>query len=272
MTQLNRGELRQTTGFQLQTGEASGFSNRMNSVFDSLNGLEAKHRAWERDHEGSVSADSLLKDDPEAPEEITKRSEPPSFKRPWSNSCAPRKRKPPPFGQFGGGTPDFKIHPEKWTKYSLEDVSEDDMSEASNKAAALEYLRERRSQTAAAADSDVNLIDVEQQGRHVFQRRSKDEMDADTGGKQLISIPGKIVMPECVVGAKAPIRKPTVHKIGAQRVVGSSSALSFDYDDDNDDDDEAAESEELGAMQPGPVEKCALKSKPRFLRARTEDD
>lgn len=274
MAQLNRGELRQTTSFQLQTGDAGGFSNRMNSVFDSLNGLEAKHKAWEREHEGSASAASLLKDDPEAPEEITKRSDgPAAFKRPWSNACAPRKRKPPPFG-VGGGTPDFKLHPEKWTKYSLEDVSEDDMSEATNKAAALEYLRERRSQS--GDDADMDQADGGQ-ARHVFHRRSKDEVDVDTGVKQLISRPGKIVMPECVVGAKAPGRKPSVHKIGAQSVMAASSALSFHYDDDDDDEDgdddhDAVRSEELGGMQPAPVEKHTAKSKPRSLRARTEDD
>ncbi|CAN7983734.1 unnamed protein product [Ixodes hexagonus] len=272
MAQLNRGELRQTTSFQLQAGDASGFSNRMSSVFDSLSGLEAKHRAWERDHEGSASVQSLLKDDPEAPEEITKRSEPPAaFKRPWSNSCAPRKRKPPPFGNSsgGGGTPDFKVHPERWTKYSLEDVSEDDMSEASTKAAALEYLREKRSQ--AAADAEMDLADAEL-GRHVFHRRPKLETDVETGAKQIVSRPGMVVMPECVVGAaKAPSKKSVAPKIGAQRVVGAPSALSFDYDDDDDDCD-ASQSEELDAMQPSAADKQATKSKARSLRARTEDD
>lgn len=42
-------------------------------------------------------------------------------------------------GQSGRGrrTPDYKIHPEKWTMYSLEDV---DTSDSANKQAALEFL------------------------------------------------------------------------------------------------------------------------------------
>ncbi|XP_048731272.2 uncharacterized protein LOC125648330 [Ostrea edulis] len=41
-------------------------------------------------------------------------------------------------------TPNYKVNPEKWTRYSLEDVGNEDMSESSNTRAAFAFLEERR--------------------------------------------------------------------------------------------------------------------------------
>lgn len=234
----------------------------MSSVFDSLSGLEAKHQAWERSHETSSSTASLLKDDPDTSEEFA-RSEPSTFKRPWSNVPAPRKRK-----QNYSGTPsnipDYKLHPDKWTKYSLEDVSENDMSEASNKSAAFEYLQERRLQNAALV-TDLSGSAERDQSRHVFHKRVGDgAADAVTAPKQEASRPGKLVMPECVVGARTRPRKSVPVKRGAQRMVTSS--VRFEYEDDEDED------EDLGPMDFSSTKEKTTKAKHRNLRPRCEDD
>ena len=54
----------------------------------------------------------------------------------------------------GWQTPDYKLHPDRWTEYSLEDV---DISDSSNKQAAFNFLEERR----ALRDSDMKESSVD---------------------------------------------------------------------------------------------------------------
>lgn len=90
---------------------------------------------------------------------------------PWSEHCdrgedrsadrgsssIQRELQPKQFGGRRGGhpyynsrgsrrqrTPDYKMNPKKWTKYSLEDVDNEDMTESSNTKAAFAFLEERR--------------------------------------------------------------------------------------------------------------------------------
>ena len=73
------------------------------------------------------------------------------------SSSIQRELQPKQFGDRRGGhpyyrnrgnriqrTPDYKTNPGKWTKYSLEDVGNEDMSESSNTRAAFAFLEERR--------------------------------------------------------------------------------------------------------------------------------
>ena len=54
----------------------------------------------------------------------------------------------------GWQTPDYKLHPDRWTEYSLEDV---DISDSSSKQAAFNFLEERR----ALRDSDMKESSVD---------------------------------------------------------------------------------------------------------------
>lgn len=54
----------------------------------------------------------------------------------------------------GWKTPDYKLHPERWTEYSLEDV---DVSDAANRQAAFDFLQERR----AVRDSEMKEESVD---------------------------------------------------------------------------------------------------------------
>ena len=75
-------------------------------------------------------------------------------------------------------TPDYKIHPEKYTKYSLEDV--DEMSSASNSQAAFAFLEERRKlregeMKAEAVDTAATACS---RGMFVFKKKSKNVSDS----------------------------------------------------------------------------------------------
>lgn len=307
MTSLNRSDRGSPTRFQLQTGGSNDVSSRISSVFDSLNGLEAKHQAWERSRkEGSSGQDSesYLKEDPE--DDFGAKPSPSSdgvFKRPWSSApCGPRKRyctrddTRSGVGRFGSSastTPDYKIHPERWTCYSLDSVPEEDMSEASNKAAALDYLHERRLQREQQARDDAEDRiavdsggDAPPRGRHVFQKRTSDVVDADMedATAEAPSLArrigtGKLVMPECVVGVKpAAGKKASAGGGGRQRSASlpagsSSSLISFDCADFDDDHDELdVDEEDLTAdVADKAAERFAVK-KGRMLRARTDDE
>ncbi|XP_069133993.1 uncharacterized protein [Argopecten irradians] len=74
--------------------------------------------------------------------------------------------------------PDFKVNPSKWKKYTLEDVSNEDMSQAANTQAAFAFLEERRKLREAAEGKEEEVkADVEggacSQGAIVFKRPPK---------------------------------------------------------------------------------------------------
>lgn len=277
MTSLNRNnDPAAATRFELQTGGSSGVASRISSVFDSLNSLEAKHQAWER----SRPEESFLKDDPDVVDDLATKSSKPAdgvFKRPWTSPEGPCKRQRPGARNV---TPDFKLHPERWTRYSLESVSEDDMSEASNKAAALDYLRERRllreqsRQDGVEAGGDAGT-------KHIFQKRSMEgdaEMEEDSAEPQSSHAqgPGKLIMPECVVGAKPfgakKVAKDSRPRSSSLPAVRSSSLISFDcadYDDHDELEVDEVEGENSGTSTERDLVK---KSKSRTLRTRAEDE
>lgn len=279
MTSINRNnDPAAATRFELQTGGASGVASRISSVFDSLNGLEAKHQAWERSH-----TESFLKDDPDVADDLAAKSSKSVdgvFKRPWTSPEGPCKRPRPGARNV---TPDFKLHPERWTRYSLESVSEDDMSEASNKAAALNYLRERRllkeqsRQDGEEASGGADCTGT----KHIFHKRSLEgdtEMEEDSAEPQLShgQGPGKLVMPECVVGAKPfgakKVLKDSRPRSSSLPAVSSSSLISFDCADYDDHDD--LEVDEVDEENSAPSAECdsVKKAKNRTLRTRAEDE
>ncbi|XP_077500717.1 U5 small nuclear ribonucleoprotein TSSC4 [Amblyomma americanum] len=264
---LNRSDSAATKRFQLQTGGAGDVSSRISSVFDSLNGLEAKHQAWERREEASRAGESLFKEDPDISNDFgsARTASDGVFKRPWAAPTGPCKRPRPV-----GATPDYKVHPERWTRYSLDSVPEDDMSEASNKAAALDYLRERRLSLREQDRGDPGGPGL----RHVFQKRlSEGDSEMEDVSSELSSHragPGKLIMPECVVGVKpagAKKAREGVRQRSTSLPAGQSSSLiSFDCAD-NDDRDEA-EADDQGAERGAFVRK----PKARTLRSRAPDD
>ena len=83
----------------------------------------------------------------------------------------------------GWQTPDYKLHPDRWTEYSLEDV---DISDSSNKQAAFSFLEERR----ALRDSDMKESSVEldsnacSKGLITFKKPVKKSQKSETANSE----------------------------------------------------------------------------------------
>uniref|UniRef100_A0A3B4XKD8 U5 small nuclear ribonucleoprotein TSSC4 n=1 Tax=Seriola lalandi dorsalis TaxID=1841481 RepID=A0A3B4XKD8_SERLL len=92
------------TSFSLKGG-SSAFSDRSHSIFDCLDSVTQLTSS-------SVNQDQVTDGEfvrPQPPRPSRKTSHPPS-----TDPTPPKKR----------GVPDYLVHPERWTHYSLEDVSE----------------------------------------------------------------------------------------------------------------------------------------------------
>ncbi|XP_013088596.2 protein TSSC4-like isoform X2 [Biomphalaria glabrata] len=160
--------------FSIQTGTDS-FVSRSNDVFASLGVLEEKHSAFLKAKILGKDDPDLMKDDPEDEDTCT-AAEKERLNReqrlklgltrdsdfePRSHSRSPNrdsKKKSDNGEQYREGclfkrpgrpprqpyVPDFKRHPERYTCYTLSDVSESQMSEKSNQGAAFAFLEEQR--------------------------------------------------------------------------------------------------------------------------------
>lgn len=92
--------------------------------------------------------------------------------------------------------PDFKLHPHKWTKYSLADVNE--MNDKSNAAAAFAFLKEM--QTRKCNDDYDN---EEEEKKIVFKKTIKSSEPAVKASFQS----SKLIMPEYEFGKKVQKKK-----------------------------------------------------------------
>lgn len=112
-------------------------------------------------------------------------------------------------------TPDYQINPHKWKKYSLSDV---DISDQTNSAAALSFLRQMDAQRESDDVDDNDHMDESGSAAHKieFKKTSKlnrnfkqlkqhDEEDAELDKPQLRG--SKLVMPEYVIGQKKSAKK-----------------------------------------------------------------
>lgn len=201
--------------FQFQN---SNLNNRCRDVFATLDDLEQKHKDFERNRslEDAELDLNLINQGPSIED-----SEPvnPEFKHPMSfsgrgysiamkggkhghkndlHSQEFRKpMRPPPdnrhergsrkgFCTRGGRTPDYTIHPDRWTEYSLADV---DVGDAANKRAAFEFLDERRKLKESFPREDVD-VDAKacSKGLFMFKKPSKGkgcgDFKSDTNVKQ----------------------------------------------------------------------------------------
>lgn len=132
------------------SGGCSAFSNRCHNIFDGLDSVD-------RQSSSSLNKDNIrdiLCTQPPLPSRKTSH--------PLSNCPTPKKR----------GVPDYLLHPERWTRYSLEDVPE--TSNQDNSKVALSFLSSL--QQDRKGDSSCDL-----QQRMIFSRakRPMEEQVAD---------------------------------------------------------------------------------------------
>ncbi|KAK3594377.1 hypothetical protein CHS0354_032886 [Potamilus streckersoni] len=194
----------ETTVFLLK-GESNDFTNRCKDIFSNLKTYEDKHNEFEQSRaQSDLSEDHKLlslEPDSTATETIM-----PAFKTPklptrkgchqdveekdsgnqqrnnWNRSVDTKEGAGRTYsyqGRFKRGglkrKPDFEVHPDKWTRYSLEDVTDEDMSSSANKKAALAFLAERRA--IQEAENAREKVDVDSnacsRGAFTFKRVKK---------------------------------------------------------------------------------------------------
>ncbi|XP_008106073.1 U5 small nuclear ribonucleoprotein TSSC4 [Anolis carolinensis] len=106
-------------------GMSSSFSQRSQSIFDCLEGA-AKQAV------PSMAEDNVIDG------RFKRPLPPPTFPNKMLTESLGRQNKPPPSKKSLPAVPDYVAHPERWTKYSLEDVSES--SDKVNRSVAMEFL------------------------------------------------------------------------------------------------------------------------------------
>lgn len=156
-------------------GMSSSFSQRSQSIFDCLEG--AAKRAVPSLAEDNVIDGSFKRPLP-----------PPNLSNKTATENVGRQSRKLPSPQRSPAVPDYVAHPERWTKYSLDGVSE--TSDKANRSIAMEFLeglkKTREEQCATRSESyspsfnqDASSSGV---GRIVFTRPSK--AVSDVSGKK----------------------------------------------------------------------------------------
>ncbi|XP_015275310.1 PREDICTED: protein TSSC4 [Gekko japonicus] len=147
-------------------GMSSSFSERSQSIFDCLEG--AAKRAVP-----SLAEDNII-------DGRFKRPLPPPSKTPAENVGRPSRPLPSP--KSSPEVPDYVAHPERWTKYSLDSVSE--TSEKANRSIAMEFLeglKKSREQSSTRSESYTPSFNQDPSssgaGRIVFTKPSKVVLD-----------------------------------------------------------------------------------------------
>ncbi|KAJ3661795.1 hypothetical protein Zmor_006179 [Zophobas morio] len=97
--------------------------------------------------------------------------------------------------------PDFKKNPHKWTKYSLADVKDEDMSDSSNTKTALSFLNELKSR------SVEDMRDADEEPKKIVFKKFTPETGSSKLEVKASFRSSKRVMPEYVVGEKINKRK-----------------------------------------------------------------
>lgn len=244
-----------TTGdFTLHGGD-TGFANRQKRLFDSLSDAEQEcnknkmvvESAHMDTDVNDTSKCQILRAGQKRKSETRRfRGRESIFKRP--EGPAPRAA--------NRSIPDYHKNPHKWMKYSLDDVSNDDMTEQSNTRAALSFLKElkdrrSRGQIKGAEKMDVDEIASSEQSRNevAFKSRrvktestiefkkpenSTEEVQSmpviDTGDKPVFRS-SKIIMPEYIVGQKQKKKNRTGKPVGK---VDRSKQLKLDHLEEHD--------------------------------------
>ncbi|XP_072383875.1 U5 small nuclear ribonucleoprotein TSSC4 [Diabrotica undecimpunctata] len=184
--------------FTLKSANAD-FALRQKNVFDQLLVLEPNRRPTNSDDtEMDVDEDDVHSkvSSPKEQRAITRklRGKESIFKKPQN----------PVSKNYMKKIPDFKKNPHKWTRYSLEDVNDEDMSDRSNTKTALSFLEELKERKISEVPLDDSEKDVPQKIVFKKQRRheSSPEIKEDPESLKATFRSSKVVMPEYVVGQK----------------------------------------------------------------------
>lgn len=148
------------------------FADRQKSIFDKLK-VEEKNRSERQEESDDRSQDNSLSDTNTLPSRKRRRSEMKQYR--GKESIFKRPDAPPP--RFKNkSVPDYHKNPHKWIKYSLGDVSQEDMSDRSNTRAALSFLKEMQER------KGHEEMEVEMQ-----ERKGHEKMEVDDSASSQIT-------------------------------------------------------------------------------------
>ncbi|XP_076750689.1 uncharacterized protein LOC143423317 [Xylocopa sonorina] len=214
-----------TTGDFVLHGGDTAFANRQKLLFDKLSDAEqecSKNKIVTEPTDVGMDVDEInqsciLRAGQKRKIEMRRfRGKESIFKRP--EGPAPRA--------LNRSVPDFHKNPHKWKKYSLDDVSKDDMTEESNRRAALSFLKELKARKSGKKLEESQKMDVDESGsverdqKEVIFRSKKaktpieikfrkpdntenvDNVVVIENDEKPIFRNSKVIMPEYVVGQK----------------------------------------------------------------------
>ncbi|KAI5721397.1 hypothetical protein M8J77_020291 [Diaphorina citri] len=232
------------------------FKKRQNNLFNVL--LETEKETIKKDSFLSVSNKETMSEKIKVHRNIRheynhNRAEPKHirksesvFKKPDNRCLSTAFRKP-----VSNRTPDFKVNPHKWTKYSLSSVSDNDLSDRSNTNAALSFLNDLKKQRTLENDSinmDVSPSheDDAKTSKILFKKKSlprtvpesSDNSPLGNGtSSQEHYVGSKHVMPEYVIGQGNKPKKIKNTNIARtqEKKNNKEIALNHLYDEDEED-------------------------------------
>lgn len=202
------------------------FAARQNSIFEQLNVAELNR--VNEPKPSYVESDSD-EDSPMTNPIIQRQSKNQFFgqKNVFKTPKVPLKR-----ALAASRIPDHLINPHKWTKYSLEDVTSEHMSERANTTAALSFLKELANRK-EEAETDMGVVEK----KIVFQKSVivQNKLDDDGQEEKMRFRSTKVIMPEYVVGQKIKFEKKK-RSTKAGKNVAATKLLKLDHLMEEEDD------------------------------------
>uniref|UniRef100_A0A1B6LUD1 U5 small nuclear ribonucleoprotein TSSC4 n=1 Tax=Graphocephala atropunctata TaxID=36148 RepID=A0A1B6LUD1_9HEMI len=209
---------------QTDRNENTEFLSRQKSVFEKLDAVV-------KDSEKNLERQNKFKRPASTEETRTHkklRHDTRQFR--GQESIFKRPEAPPP-ARFKNNTPDYQRHPQKWTKYTLSDVSQEDMSDKSNTAAAMSFLRELQ------AKKEMESMDVDSEVKQITFKKPTKHVEAMVDNSAKYESPSfrssKVVMPEYVVGEKKTSKRSTAKP---SEKTDKSKEIKLDHLNEEDDE------------------------------------
>ncbi|KAK2582340.1 hypothetical protein KPH14_004676 [Odynerus spinipes] len=239
-----------------QEHNSTAFSNRMKALVDQLSIAETEYNKRKED----VSSDYMEVD--EESKEVSRsqqreggrKRKHETHKFRGRQSIFKRPEGPAPRSIYRS-VPDYHRNPHKWIKYSLDDVSNEDMTDRSNTHAALSFLKELKARKEAKLmKMDIDKTVTHSNDNKISFRSRKNESTSTIAFKkpesesiESESLPvivctddkpmfknSKIIMPEYVVGQKQ-VKKIKKNKL--PNTSCSSRQIKLDHLQDLDEDE-----------------------------------
>ncbi|XP_034250743.1 protein TSSC4 [Thrips palmi] len=203
------------------SGLGSAFAHRQRDLFACLDAADKEREATPKQpllhpHEDE---DDRPRQRPRSPVEQGRRREAPTKQFRGKESIFKRPEMPAP-RRARNSLADHQRNPHKWTKYSLGDVSSQDMSDRSNTAAALSFLQELKARKDNSSDMDVDEPSPTKPIVFKPVRPKTERLTSSLGAVSTVSTSAtseegdrpsfrssKLVMPEYVVGQKTTSKK-----------------------------------------------------------------